>query len=228
MKELHIFIDESGEFGFSNDSSKRLIITFVCHDARDDITEKCQKIIYLDYIHVQPLIRRHDPYSDEDMETRIRTFRKFYIFFMSLPIKSTSFIYEKDKFNWNEALLEKQMLQDFYDFFSKENPYLKRFNKIVIYYDKGQRKISQLVDKALSACGLNYLFKPDVKAEKYRLFQVADLITTIKLTECKMNDEGMSTAETKFFGNPRQFKKNYLLAIEKKEIIWRRTERVKR
>lgn len=218
MVELHVFVDESGELGFSDNSSKKLILSFVFHDARDDISNDLRRISGLDYFHLGPLVRREFPYKDDDLEARIRIFRKFFAFSVRLPIKCKSFMYDKSRFNGSEAILEKQIFNDLSDFFSIDHPYFRSFDSIIIYYDKGQRKVSQIIDRVLSHAGFNYSFKPGVKAEKYRLSQVADLITSLKLVESKMQDDGMRLSEIKFFGKPRQFKKNYLRAIEKKEI----------
>lgn len=218
MSELHIFLDESGDFGFSDNSSKRFILSFVFHDAADDITENCQAIRYLDYVHIGPLIRKEPPYDGERLETRIKIFRKFFTFFLGLPIKSKSFVYEKDDFKGDRALFRARVLDDLRSLFAIDDPYLSSFDSVVVYYDMGQKEIGNVIKEALDLSNLNYSFKEGVKPSNYRLFQVADLITSIKLVERKINDEGMSASEIKFFGNSRRFKKNYLRAMEKKEL----------
>jgi hypothetical protein len=52
-------------------------------------------------------------------------------------------------------------------------------------------------------------FRKVVPAE-YRLFQVADLVCTLKLTELKMENKMLSNSEMMFFDNERTLKKNYL------------------
>jgi len=52
----------------------------------------------------------------------------------------------------------------------------------------------------------------------YKLFQVADLICTMELLEEKAATNSFSRSETDFFGNVRDFKKNYLKHIKKKTI----------
>ena len=55
--------------------------------------------------------------------------------------------------------------------------------------------------------------------EKYRLFQLADLICTLHLEELKLlNGEPMTTSEFKFFGGPKAFNHNVLRRIKAKEI----------
>ena len=52
----------------------------------------------------------------------------------------------------------------------------------------------------------------------YRLFQVADLICTLKLTELKMESHTLSKSEIFFFNDERTLKKNYLKPLIKKEL----------
>lgn len=50
----------------------------------------------------------------------------------------------------------------------------------------------------------------------YLLFQVADVLCTIKLTDLKIHDKIISRSEKEFFDNNRTFKKNYLKPLFKK------------
>ena len=62
-------------------------------------------------------------------------------------------------------------------------------------------------------------FVDDVRPEKYRLFQVADLICTIELMGAKLERGGkLSTSENPFFGGAHKFKRNYLKQIRLKSI----------
>lgn len=53
---------------------------------------------------------------------------------------------------------------------------------------------------------------------QYRLFQVADLICTLKLTELKLANHTLSKSEKTFFESERILKKNYLKPIKSKEL----------
>ena len=61
----------------------------------------------------------------------------------------------------------------------------------------------------------NVEFKKVIPSE-YRLFQVADLVCTLKLTKLKMDNHTVSKSEKYFFENERTFKKNYLKILEAK------------
>lgn len=68
MKELSVFIDESGDFGESKDNSAYYLVTFVFHDQSIPVTEQVSKLensikssgFGIEYIHTGPLIRRED------------------------------------------------------------------------------------------------------------------------------------------------------------------------
>ena len=51
----------------------------------------------------------------------------------------------------------------------------------------------------------------------YKLFQAADLLCTIKLLSLKIEKNMFSKSEQVFFGNIRDFKKNYMKPLIKKE-----------
>lgn len=64
----------------------------------------------------------------------------------------------------------------------------------------------------------NVFFKKDVKNADYRLAQVADYITSIYLTDIKMNNGELSKSEQRFFDNKVIFRRVYLKSLKKKEI----------
>ena len=62
-------------------------------------------------------------------------------------------------------------------------------------------------------------FAQAVEPRKYRLFQVADLVCTLRLLEAKINfGTGLSDDECKFFGGPKKFHHNILRYIKAKEL----------
>ena len=71
MKQLSVFIDESGDFSFGNQSSDYYLITLVFHDqdnAIDNLIKNLdEKIHHIDpnisSIHTSPVIRQKDEYS---------------------------------------------------------------------------------------------------------------------------------------------------------------------
>ena len=62
-------------------------------------------------------------------------------------------------------------------------------------------------------------FAQSVTPERYKLLQLADMIATLKLVELKLdNGEMMTESEYKFFGGPRNFRRNYLRFVKNKDI----------
>ena len=62
--------------------------------------------------------------------------------------------------------------------------------------------------------------------KKYKLFQVADLVCTLKLLEVKLqSDMGLSQCEKRFFGGHKAFKHDILRRMKAKEIILHKTHR---
>ena len=62
-------------------------------------------------------------------------------------------------------------------------------------------------------------FAQAVTPDRYKLFQPADMIATLKLIETKLaHGDPMTESEYKSFSGPRNFKRNYLRFIKSKEI----------
>ena len=84
MKELSIFIDESGDFGEYNFHSPYYIIDMVMHDQSYDITDNLKtlekELSYLGYsnhcVHTGPIIRQEQEYRFESLEIRQKILKK--------------------------------------------------------------------------------------------------------------------------------------------------------
>ena len=71
MKELSIFIDESGDFGPFDKNSINYIVTFVLHSQSINLDEEISKLnnkllnidSNIEYIHLGPIIRREAIFS---------------------------------------------------------------------------------------------------------------------------------------------------------------------
>lgn len=82
MKELSVFVDESGDFGLYDCHSPTYLFTMVFHDQKDDISQLIKAFIHelnqidptMVYFHAGPLIRREDDYKDMDILLRRRAF----------------------------------------------------------------------------------------------------------------------------------------------------------
>ena len=94
------------------------------------------------------------------------------------------------------------------------------FEKVKVYYDAGQKAVSKLLIESFTEntpCVLE--FAQGARQGMYKLLQVADLICTIRLIETRLADGGTLTrSENRFFGGVRDFQRNILKRIKRKEI----------
>lgn len=89
MKELSIFVDESGDFGDYAEHSSYYIISMVIHDQNNDISNDIEilerhfsEIGYPNHcLHAGPIIRNETPYRHEGLENRQKLLRVFMAFF---------------------------------------------------------------------------------------------------------------------------------------------------
>ena len=94
------------------------------------------------------------------------------------------------------------------------------FDSVKVYYDCGQKPITNLLHKFFAEWdAVPVEFAQAVEPRKYKLFQVADLVCTLKLLETKLQmNLPFSNSEMRFFGGPRMFKRNILKYLKRKEI----------
>lgn len=95
--------------------------------------------------------------------------------------------------------------------------FITGFDKIIVYYDNGQIELTRIITSVFSTLYSNVEFRKVLPAD-YKLFQIADLICTMELLSVKTESGGFSNSEKQFFGNTRDFKKNYMKWIQKKHI----------
>ena len=89
---------------------------------------------------------------------------------------------------------------------------------IKVYYDNAQVEVSKILSSVFHALLSNVEFRR-VMPEDYRLFQVSDLICSMKLVRIKMATNMLFKSEQTFFGNIRDLKKNYLKPLARKECL---------
>lgn len=103
LKELSIFIDESGDFGEYCFHSPYYIITMVFHNQAIDIQEQIQclntELSYLGLdnlcIHTGPIIRKEEIYKNMEIYERRRIFNKMMAFIRAIDVKYKCFYIEK-------------------------------------------------------------------------------------------------------------------------------------
>lgn len=225
MKELSIFVDESGDFGDYAEHSAYYIISMVMHDQREDITpdiesldQHLSEIGYPDHcLHAGPIIRNENPYRHEGLENRQNILKVFMAFFRKIKVKCFTISIEKK--HVNDAVEAVGKLARSLSLFIREHYELfQRFDVVKIYYENGQVEVSKLLSSVFHALLENVEFRK-VRPQDYRLFQVADFVATLKLLQIKLLKNELSNAEEYFFGNPKTIKKKYLKVLEEKEKL---------
>ena len=197
----------------------------VFHDQNCDISEYINNLnrelafLKLDNvcIHTGPIIRKEEIYETMDIFERRRIFNKMIAFIRQIDIRYKCFYIEKKHISdvveasGKLSKLISQFIRDNY------NEFLG-YDDVKIYYDNGQVEVSKILSSVFNALLPNPVFRK-VMPKDYKLFQVADLLCTMKLVELKMNNNLFSKSEEIFFGNMRDLKKNYLRPLKKKEWI---------
>lgn len=225
MKELSIFVDESGDFGEYAQHAPYYIITMVFHDQSNDISQNInilnnalRQIGYGDEqaVHTEPLIRREPPYQYFQPNERRAIFSKLYYFTLNCDIKYKAFVFKKVEYE-NSFKLEARMARELSQFIRENLSYFQSFEKVILYYDNGQHELNRILNTVLATQLADYDVRKVIPNE-YRLFQVADLICTLELLKTKMEHGKLSNSEERIFHSKRDLKKDFLKGIQKKEF----------
>lgn len=218
------FIDESGDFGEYDYHCPYYIISIVFHDQKNNIEQNLiqleNELSFLGWsnhcIHAGPIIRSEEEYKGISVENRRKILMKLMSFVRNTEFSyRTIYIEKKHISNSIEATgkLSKQL-----SLLIKENfVTFCEFDIVKIYYDNGQVEVTRILSSVFNALLENVEFRKVIPSQ-YRLFQVADLICTLKLTELKMLNNSLSKSELFFFENERTLKKNYLKPIKRKQF----------
>lgn len=226
MKELSIFVDESGDFGKYSENCPYYIISLVLHNQKNCIKEQVAKLDLsladmglVNYtIHAGPLIRREKSYVTNSLEDRRKIFNKLFHFTRNVDIKYKNFVVEKRQCKNIldiTATISKQLSA-----FIKENlEYFNKYDKIIIYYDNGQIQLTNILVSIFSTFFIDNCEFRNVLPRDYKLFQLADLICTLALILHKLDqNKKLSQSELLFFESANKFKKNYIKQIQRKSF----------
>lgn len=221
MRALSIFIDESGDFGPYEPHAPYYLITLVFHNQADSIAEEVEYLRrYVaecgfpdDHsVHAGPLIRREADYSSLDLNARKRLFRAQFSFMRRVRIGFKTFTFRKREFDGHDAMVS-HMSREIGTYIRDNLAFFQSFDRIVVYYDGGQKEITTIINSVLNA--LLEVEVKRVRPSSYRLFQAADMVCTLELLAAKVEDGPLSKSEREFFGGARDLKKNYLKPLSK-------------
>jgi len=225
LKELSVFIDESGDFGAYEHHSSFYIVTLVFHDQSEDISKnisildsKIRNYGMPNYtIHTAPLIRREDEFFSLTLLDRKRIFNAIYNFARTSKILYHSIIVEKKQCVEEYDLVFK-LTKQLSAFLNIHMGSLMEYDRIVCYYDYGQRELTHIIITAFNTAFHNVEIRK-VAPANYRLFQAADMLCTMELLAQKAERKILSKSEVLFFKSERDFNRSYMNAINKKRFF---------
>ena len=213
---LSTFVDESGSFDSSTTPSRFYVISLVFHDQSISITPQIaaleETLARLGHpslcLHAGPIIRREDEFRVLDVGVRRKLFYAMTAFARTVPVFCRSFCVDKRYFSSPEAI-RRSLIAQLHDYMVTHGDDFSRYEHVKVYYDNGQIQVKEILKQTFST--LNSEFQINVTPERYRLFQVADLICTFRLLKAKHHAGlPLSKSEEFFFFGARALYKNYL------------------
>lgn len=224
MKELSIFIDESGDFGKIVERPAYYLVTLLFHNQKNEIAANVKKLedstknsgFDFEYIHTGPVIRREDVFVGLSIDERRKLLFKMLNFIISSPIT-----YEVVVVNRKEApdkiTLSGRLGREIANVIQKHKAFFDSFDKIIVYYDNGQMELGAILNTVFSIHFINVEFRK-AEPQKYRLLQAADFICSMELLRIKKNENRLSKSEKQFFYKPRELEKTFFKTIDKKRL----------
>ncbi len=230
LRELSIFIDESGDFGPTQQHSPFYVLSLVLHDQNDDITGHLDKIhdalhvrgLPVNHaIHTGPLIRREKDYLWMEMSARRSIFRVLVDFVRMSDVTHHSWVFSKRELGDTDHLVS-VMSRELGALIRSHTAYFSSWDRVVIYYDNGQKELTNLVNSVFNAHLTNVEVRKVLPSD-YSLFQAADLCCTLALLRHKIATVGLSNSERDFFSTPkdsaeRALKKGYFKTMDRKRF----------
>lgn len=201
-RRLNIFIDESGDFGFSNGSSELYGVSFTIHESNNSIkndlvylNNRLEKVGYNGMIHLADLVARRGEYSHFEFKKRKDIFWSIFYFSKRAKVKIHTIIVDK-RFKNNKAQLNRELAIEINKLFSLIHT--EEFEEVVVYYDNGQEALGAIIDTLLLNKS-NVEHRIEFDHTEKRLFQVSDMLTFIDKIEYKHNNNMVLTNAEKFF-----------------------------
>ena len=204
-RRLNIFIDESGDFGFTKGSSELYGVSFTVHESDDSIendleylNNRLKEANYDGMIHLADLVARRGDYADFELEQRKSIFLSIFYFSKRVKVKIHTVIVDK-RYKNNKSQLNRELAIEINNFFDSISEYMNEFEKIVIYYDNGQEALGAIIDTLLiNKENIEHRIEFDHKEKS--LFQVSDMLTFIdKIVYKHQKNMQMTKAEKYFF-----------------------------
>lgn len=226
-KILSVFVDESGNFGYPDSVSRFYVVALVFHDQFKSIDTAVKDLdlafrdmgISHHYFHAGPMIRREKGYEFMDWDFRRKIFSRIMAFARKVDFRFACLFVDKHYVDSAGAIKQKLETQ-LRELLDKNAAYIGDFDRLKIYYDCGQAEVTKILHEILEErLARRIEFAQGVIPQKYKMFQIADLMCTIKLIEKKINlGLHLTESEERFFGGARDFKRNILKAFKHNEF----------
>ncbi len=221
---LSVFIDESGDFGPYDSHAPYYLVSMVLHNQSFDISDNIKNfdthLNNLGYshhaVHTGPLIRRESVYMHDLMEDRKQLFNALFHFARKLDFQYSCIAIKKSECP-DVITMTAKVSKAIAEILRSNETFFNSFDDVIIYYDNGQIELTKILTSVFNTLYTHVDFRK-VKPVDYKLFQIADLICTLELLSLKAETSSFSKSEIEFFGNVRDFKKNYLKYIKKKSL----------
>ena len=224
MSELSIFIDESGDFGETRDVKDYYLVTFVFHDQHIDILPEISKLEEsirllnngVEYIHTGPIIRKEDVFRNHSLDVRRKLIYTIFNFAMKCPVHYYTIAIKRREAS-DRVQLSGKLGKAINEMMNVHRDFLNSFDKVIVYYDNGQKELSSILNAIFSIQLSNVEFRK-ADPREYRLLQVADFFCSIELLRIKRDENRLSKSECQFFYKPNELKKTFIKGIEKKKL----------
>lgn len=223
MKELSIFVDESGSDSLAD---RYYLVTLVLHEQDDslgqdiDLYERSLRDKGLPDIpfHMTPLLYRKKGYADMDEAMRKRLLSSFRVFFRHLPIRYKCLVFRTSELT-SVTDAEGAMRRGLVELVFDNLAYFQGFDDVKIYYDNGQHAVAQALRKAIGyALAKNAVIFRLASPVDYRLSQAADYICTVELAALRFQHREMTATDGKFYGTWKDFRRGVLKEVRAKRI----------
>ncbi len=175
-KILSCFIDEAGDFGEFEQHSPFYIVSVIAHEQSDsiqaDIDGLENYLTSLGYphhaIHTAPLIRREGDYELVEIEQRQKLFNLLFRFARKIPIRFFTACIKKSECA-DSDILEAKITKEIKNKLQACLDYWHTFDKIIIYYDNGQKPLKRILNVLFNTMFSNVEVRK-VSPVDYKLF----------------------------------------------------------
>ena len=225
MRELSIFVDESGDFGEYAKHSPYYLIGMIFHDQSEQINDL---VYHLNdnlqmmgfsrdfYIHTSQAIRREGEFSRIGLKSRKILVARLFSFLRNAPVTYEVFQIEKKHIKDSVDAVDK-LSKQIAEFIQGNLEVFTKYDQIKIYYDNGQAEVTKIILSVFNSLLVNVDVRKAIPSD-YKLFQAADLACTFRLLHLKYDNKTLSKSELTFFGTERRLKKNFLVPLSKKRF----------